>query len=343
MENTSKVKRKIFYECNNCNYLTSVKKDYSKHLETNKHKTNHKDAIVDKEINICDDIKNICDDIKNISDNDIKNISDNKQYICICGKSYKHRSGLSYHKNKCNLINGSSKNENIHNSNVNNTNINNNNNNNNTTNNNTNDSLNYKEMFLELMNQNKLLQNTIFELIPKIGNNNNNINIINSNINFLNDKCKDAITMDQFIESIEIKVKDLLTTAKKGLPHGLSDLFLEHYNNLPLVKRPLWCSDKKRKKLFIKEEEWMEDINHEKTKCAIKSLAFKQSKNIKKYVNENPDFMNNEKKKEDYVIIVKETTSDIDNEKQNNIINSLLNNIHLTDENRENISNIVLG
>jgi hypothetical protein len=339
MENTKKIKRKIFYECNNCNYLTSVKKDYSKHLETNKHKTKYKDSIVCKqdiieneykEINIYDDI-NVNINVNNNNDNDIdidvsnnniEDISDfKKQYICVCGKSYKHRSGLSYHKNKCNLIN-CSKNENI-NSNVN------------------NDSLNYKEMFLEMMNQNKLLQNTISELIPKIGNNNNNnINIINSNINFLNDKCKDAITMDEFIESIEIKVKDLLTTAKKGLPHGLSHLFLEHYNNLPLVKRPLWCSDKKRKKLFIKEEEWMEDINHEKTKGAIKSLAIKQTKNIKKYINENPDFMNNDKKKEDYVIIVKETTTDIDNEKQNNIINCLLNNIHLTDENRETISNV---
>ena len=71
------------------------------------------------------------------------------------------------------------------------------------------------------------------------------------------------------IESIAVNVKDLVFTSQKGLTNGVSNLFLEHYNNLPLLERPLWCVDKKRKKLLIKDGEWQEDKDQKKTKEAI--------------------------------------------------------------------------
>jgi hypothetical protein len=179
-------------------------------------------------------------------------------------------------------------------------------------------------------------------MIPKIGNTNNNSNNINikiDNITLLNDKCKDAISMSEFINSIDIGVKQLLFTSQKGLANGISNLFIEQLNNLPLVKRPIWCSDKKRKKIFIKEDEWSEDTNQIKTKQAIKNLTVKQTKNINKYTNENPDWMQHDKKKDKYIEIVKEATSEMDENKQTTIINSLLDTIHLTSDYRESIQN----
>jgi hypothetical protein len=313
LTNVDQIGTKIstFYECDACDYITSSKKDFTKHTSTQKHKNR---------INV--------DQMFTFKRKSPKNPN---TLICSCGKQYSYKQSLSVHRKKCNF------NESIQNNNNNEI------NNNNTNNNkikiqNEDENINYKEMFLEVMNQNKLLQNTINELIPKVGNNNNN-NIIINNITLLNEKCKDALSIDEFIKSIEIDVKHLLTTAEKGLPSGISSLFLEHYNSLPLIKRPLWCADKKRKKLFIKEEEWTEDKNQEKTKEAIKSLGVKQAKNINKYTKENPDWMNNDKKKDEYITIVKESTVDIDDTKQINILNNLLENIHLTNEKRENIQN----
>lgn len=298
----------IFYECKTCDYITSSNKDYKKHLNTIKHfKRQNVDQIltnIDTKVSKSEYPKT--DKLK--TDNKIFE----KKFNCICGNIYSYKQSLYVHKKKCKKINIKEEE-------------------------NTNKNLDYKEMFLELIKQNNLLQNTISELIPKVGNNNNsnnNINIFN-NISFLNHKCKDAISIDEFIGSIDFQVKNLLKTGEKGLPMGLSSIFIEHYNNLPLIKRPLWCSDKKRKKLFIKEDKWCEDINQEKTKEAIKTLAFKQTKNIKKYISENPDFISNDKKTKDYLNILKESTSEIDTEKQNIIINNLLDNIHLNDETKE--------
>jgi hypothetical protein len=250
---------------------------------------------------------------------DIKVAEVAKQHICDCGKEYKHRQSLSVHKKKCNILENAivEKKEDPD----------------------------YKELIMVLINENKEMRKTISELIPKVGNNNNNnnsnnnINIKIDNITLLNDKCRDAISITDFIESIAVNVKDLVFTSQKGLTSGVSNLFLEQLNNLPLVKRPIWCADKKRKKILIKEEEWREDKNQEKTKKAIKDLTVKQAKNINKYKNDNPDWMTNDKKKEKFISIVKEATNELDEEKQMNIINNLLDTIHLTSDYKEELQN----
>ena len=243
-----------------------------------------------------------------------------KIYKCDCGKEYKHNSSLFNHRKKCNMASTelTEPKEEI-----------------------TEKKVDYEKIILELINENKEMRKTISELIPKVGNNNNNnnnnINIKIDILTLLNDKCKDAITITEFIESIQIGVKDLLYTSENGLANGVSNLFLEQLNTLPLVKRPIWCSDKKRKKMFIKEDKWSEDLNNKKTKEAIKSISVKQAKNINKYTKEHPDWMKNEILKEKYIEIVKETTTDFEDDKQVTVMNSLLNNIHLTNESKEEI------
>jgi hypothetical protein len=287
------------FYCVNCDYKTRDKKDYDKHESTMKHQ---------KRTNL---------------NNSEQKKSDT--YSCEnCDKIYKSRTGLWSHKKKCIDIKEPEQT-------------------NNTLMEVSDNKVDYEKIILELITQNKELQKTINEIIPKIGNtnntNNNNINIKIDNITLLNDKCRDAISITEFIESIAVNVKDLVFTSQKGLTNGVSNLFIEQLNNLPLMKRPIWCADKKRKKILIKEEEWSEDTNQEKTKKAIKDLTVKQAKNINKYKGENPDWMTNDKKKEKFISIVKEATNELDEEKQLSIINNLLDTIHLTSDCKDMLQN----
>ena len=166
-------------------------------------------------------------------------------------------------------------------------------------------------------------------------NNNMTLNVNNNNLNiclFLNENCKDALSMDEFVKNIEVSVKDLLLSKEKGIVDGISNLILTHLNKMPLIERPLWCSDKSKKKIFIKDESWEEDLNCEKTGKAIDDVSKLQTKNINKFIIDNPNWMNNEKLKEQYIDIVKKTTEPIHN-KKTKIIDNLLDTIYLKDEN----------
>jgi len=290
------------YECKICEFNTSKKTNYSIHLKTTKHKK------------------------REILQNPNEFVKKNDKFDCECGKSYKHKSTLCAHKKKCNF-----ENENkliVYDEN----------------------NLDYKNMFLKIIEKTDVLHNLIIEqnkiiqekdkiineIIPKIGN-----NISNSNINsnnkfnvclFLNENCKDAISMDEFVKKIKVSLTDLLYTKQKGLVNGISNIFIKNLTDLPEKERPIWCSDKKRKKLFVKETEWKEDIDNIKTKQAIKDVSVIQVKNIKKYTDENPDWKETEKKKEEYINIVKQSTNDIIG-KENDIINKIADSIQLDKSN----------
>ena len=294
--------------CKICDYTTSRLSQYNRHLSTDKHK-----MLTDIDINI-----------------DKKVQKSSKPYLCECGKEYKHRQSLSLHKKKCQYDDQ----EVIEKKDVN--------------------ELDFKQMFLEMVNQNKelqktiidqnkMLQSTITEIIPKVGNttnsNNNTNNIVMNNVTFLNSNCKNAITLTDFIDSIPVEVEQLEYTGKKGLAEGVSNLFIENYNKLPLQLRPLWCGDKKRKKLYIKEDEWIEDKDNQKTKEAIKNLTVKQAKNTNKFAKKHPDWMGNDKKKEAYLGIIGQTTSDV-NDKIEKIMNNIADKTHLTNDTKDGLITI---
>jgi hypothetical protein len=280
------------FECKICSYTTVRKNDLTKHLGTAKHKM--------------------------MTDDDL-GLAKLATHKCQCGKGYKYKQGLSVHKKKCQFVNNDVSDENQisvkHDNDV-----------------------SYKEMLIDVINQNKILQdiimkkeNQLTEMIPKIGNNNNTINQ-NLNINvFLNETCKDALNMDEFIKTIEISVNNLLFTKDKGLVQGISNIFIESLNKLPLIQRPLWCSDKKRKKLYIKDGEWGEDRNNEKTKNAIKNVSVIQVKNINEYTKTKPNWMHNDKEKDNYINMVKNVTNNIEGNEEK-VINNLIDTIHLTNE-----------
>jgi hypothetical protein len=196
------------------------------------------------------------------------------EFICECGKKYNYLSGLSRHRKTC-------KREKKETSIIENE-----------------ENVDYKSMFLEMINENKELRKTITEMIPKIGNNNNNNNTINNknkfNINvFLNEKCKDALSMDEFIDKIEVSMKNLLTTKEKGQVYGISNIIMENMNKLSLYERPLHCTDKKRETLYVKNNEWEKDDNKEHINKALKKVESKQLKNLNVWLEEHPNYMNN--------------------------------------------------
>lgn len=300
IDNEKNSKKLVNYICEKCDFSSCNKNDYRRHLLTDKHK---------------------------IITNDNEKTQKTQKFDCLCGKTYKYASGLSVHKKKCNSNNSQIVEPSIVQE-----------------KNNSNEEIaTLKEMLFEVVNQNKELQKTIHEMIPKIGNNNTNNNTNNiyiNNLTLLNNNCKDAISINEFIDSIQIEMKDLLYTSDKGLTNGITNIFLENYNKLPIQMRPLWCGDKKRKKLYIKDEKWEEDKGNQKTKEAIKSLTVKQVKNTSKYTKENPDWMQHDKKKERFVNLVKQTTLELDDDKQCNIINNLLDNVHLSEDTREELQKI---
>ena len=235
-------------------------------------------------------------------------------FTCECGKKYNHRASLYNHKKKCNVKNITINDECD----------------------NTKD-LDYKSMFLQIINENKELRKTITELIPKVGNNHNTINSHNKNkfnINvFLNEKCKDAISMDEFINKIEISMKNLLTTKEKGQTQGISNIIIENMNKLSLYERPMHCTDKKRETLYVKNNIWEKDDNKEYINKALKSVESKQLKNLNVWLEKHPNYMNNPNEQEEFAKLMSECGKSVDDGREK-IIKKLCDNVYLekTDE-----------
>lgn len=260
-------KNDLNYFCKFCNFSTCKKTDYNRHILTVKHKM-----------------------LTNVDNNNEKN--EKKEFTCECGKIYKHRQSLCVHKKKCILLNECTslvtieeKKEIIelkeYNKEL------------------KEDNKELKVMIKELIKENAKQQQQITELIPKIGNNNNNTTQNNKfNINvFLNEKCKDAINMTDFIKSIQVSIQQLDFTKENGLANGLSRTIIDNINKLSIYERPLHCTDVKRETLYIKEEDkWEKDESQEKIKKAIKNASSKNYNALQDWREKNPDFMDNEEK-----------------------------------------------
>lgn len=206
---------------------------------------------------------------------------------------------------------------------------------------------NYKELLMLALQENKEMRefmikqhetiekqhSTINEIIPKIGSTTNNINSNNSfNLNFfLNEQCKNAITMDEFMNKIEVSLSNLFYTREKGIAEGLSNIFIENMNKLPITERPIHCTDVKRETIYIKNEKWEKDEDQVQTKEAIKKLSNIQIKNLSKYKEEYPDCMKIDKQKDTYMEIIKATTDDVD-DKEGKIIKNVCKNVYVKND-----------
>ena len=194
----------------------------------------------------------------------------------------------------------------------------------------------FKEQQEAVEIENKELRNQISELIPKIGNNNIVNNTINSkqkfNINiFLNETCKDALTINEFIDKIKVSIDNLLVTKDKGISEGVSNIFIENMNKLSLHERPMHCTDMKRETLYIKydndkEEMWAKDEENKNLKEAISKVTHYQRQNLDKWIKEHPNWQSNSKEQEQYMQLVKKCTEDCKEEK---VIKKLCSNVYI--------------
>ncbi len=237
-----------------------------------------------------------------------------KMFECSCGKKYKYRQGLHKHQIKCNYVETIENTENID----------------------------YKDMFLKMMKQNNELMNQVTDLIPKVGNNNNNTinnkNKFNINI-FLNEECKDAITMNEFIKKIEVSLSNLLTTQNKGISEGVSDIFIENMNKLSLYQRPIHCTDVKGEIVYIKSDDdgekvgWKLDEDNKELKDALQKISKVQQQNLKKWTDEHPNWEKDPNLQKEYMKLVKNATDNLkENKREEKVIKKLCNNSYLNDK-----------
>jgi hypothetical protein len=228
--------------------------------------------------------------------NDNKITPKNAEFLCDCGKTYKHQSGLSRHKLKCNIEkkNHVDKNKNFEK-------------NEKIEKNEENDKL--MQMLKESTETNNKLAEKIKELEKHhIINNNTTINNnqkVNVNV-FLNEDCKYAISMSDFINMIQPSLDDLMYTKTNGYIKGITNIFTQKLSEFDAVERPIHSiQNKADNSYFIKENgEWEEDSEGDKLDQSIDSVARKQINKIKEWQNNNPDWNTTDKGISDYMEIV---------------------------------------
>ena len=275
MDNEKFEKGSAKFVCLLCDYNTVRQSQYDRHLLTLKHK---------------------------------RIIMDNKKvqqhYDCNCGKSYNYLSGLCKHKIKCTKIQESVVT---------------------TTDSNMfsqilkqNDD--FKHLIIEqnklFVEQNQGLQQQIIDICKNgiIQNNTiNQVNTTNSNNKtfnlqvFLNEDCKDAMNISDFMSSIQLQLEELVSVGKLGFVEGISNIIIKNLKALDIRKRPLHCTDLKRETVYIKENGvWIkDDENNTKLRKVIKNVAFRNSKNTRLFKDKYPDCVRSESRLSDtYSIII---------------------------------------
>ena len=205
---------------------------------------------------------------------------DDPPHQCSCGKIYYHRQSLFNHKKKCPV-----ESETLENTFVSDTTV----------------CITTKpivtnDMILNLIEQNQELQKQLVELTKQttiINNTTNNTMNAQFNLNmFLNEDCKDAINIADFIESLKVSVNDLKQTGKLGYTEGITRIFVNALKNLDVTMRPLHCTDIKRETVYIKDQDIWEKENAEKTKLrsVLQQISRKNLKVLPIWQQENPDF-----------------------------------------------------
>lgn len=163
----------------------------------------------------------------------------------------------------------------------------------------------------EERNQCKALMSTVKDMIPRIGNFNNNKISINI---FLQEHCKDALNLKDFVDSLRIELGDVSKYQDRSMIDAVGNVFVNGLRQLDLYKRPIHCMDLSRETLYIKDDgAWENDtINKNKLSGAISAVAAKQSKVLKEWEKLHPDWSKSDKLTAEYLRLVRATTCPIE-------------------------------
>jgi hypothetical protein len=278
------------FECKKCDYITCKKHDYEKHLKTKKHLH----------------LQNVDKNSPELS---------TALMMCVCGKIFKHRQSLCVHKKKCGI---QTKEQPI---------------------NITDTELvkfllkenqEFKQLIIEQSSKMLEQSNKMLELANKpytINNNNCNNKQFNLNL-FLNEKCKNAMNMSDFVNSLQIMDEDFEDIGKLGYIQGISNIFIKGLQDLDETARPLHCSDIKRETLYIKDNDvWNKDENKQKIIEAINGVSHKNVKYIPIWRDAHPDALDGTSKKNtQYMRIVNQVMSSVVPDDPNGI-NKIIRNV----------------
>ena len=196
--------------------------------------------------------------------------AENSVFRCNCGNNYRHRQSLYNHKKICTFIDVID----LHSK---------------------EDSTTDKELILTLLQQNNQLQTQIIELCKNgttINNTNTNSNNKTFNLNFfLNETCKDAMNIMEFVDSIKLQLSDFERVGEVGFVNGISDIIIKNLKQLDITERPIHCTDKKRAIMYVKDDnKWeKDDDTNRKVRRAIKYIANKNIKLMDAYKALHPD------------------------------------------------------
>ena len=269
---SSKIVAKLLY-CSSCDYTTSRKNNYDKHILTSKHKL----------------LTNVDAMLTNV-------VTTKKSNICECGKIFKFRQSLHVHKKKCHNDAPTAVEE---------------------CNTNKADEPTDKDLIMMVVKQNtelikensdlktmmveqsnKMMEqsNKMMEVVKNgtIQNTNNiTTNSHNKSFNlnfFLNETCKDAMNITDFVESIKLRLSDLERVGELGYIEGISNIIVKNLKDLDVTQRPVHCTDKKRETMYIKDEDkWERDEEQKKMHKMIRKVSVKNARMLPKFKEVHPD------------------------------------------------------
>ena len=283
-----KMSSETTFFCDKCNYKTLNKYDWTKHLKTKKHL-----KIISKSL----------EGTSEFLDNNYAN-----DYICNeCGKVYKFSSGLSRHMKTCysSNIEEPDKKEKVETKKV--------------------DIVSNQNE--QIKNLHELLQKTIENqnnLIGKVGNTTNNINNTMTINLILNEKCKNAMNLTDFMDSLKLSLEDLKYTCDNGYIKGITNILVKNLADINPNKRPFHCNDNNTSlEFFVKDENsWEQDNKHKKINKSIEQITQKQIQHIKEWEQYNPRWNESDNGTELYMSMIKEVMGGMsDKDKTINIEN----------------------
>ena len=288
--------------CEKCDFKCSNKKDYKRHLLTNKHTMmTGNDVIYPKE------------------------------YKCLCGKKYKFRQGLSLHKKTCTFTEEllTNKEENVTQ------------NNNNETNSKSVGVEIDKELLIKMLLKNQEVMEKMMEIMPTMGSNNitNSNNTTNNNqFNiqmFLKDHCKNAMNLTDFIDTLPITAETYDSTIDNGLTKTITNMITNGLSQLDVLERPIHCTDASRKTLYVKEDNvWEKDNELIRILLGIRQIASKQRTLINKWKDTHDDWNSNDRMQSRFTSLICNSITDIENEEKetNKIIRSISKTVYLDND-----------
>jgi hypothetical protein len=249
------------YFCEFCNYECCKKYNWEKHLTTSKHRN------------------------ATISNNQMAKSGkkwQNNLFKCEnCEKEYYDRTGLWRHKKICKLEQGKDEIK---------------------------EEINDKELIMMLIKENSEFKNMMMKVLEN-GTNNNNTNITHTNSHnkafnlqfFLNETCKNAMNITDFVESIKLQLSDFMKIGEVGFVEGISNIIVKNLNSLDETVRPIHCTDQKRETFYVKDEnKWeKEEDDRKKLNKMIKGVAYKNEKLMKTYKETYPDYNDPDSRRSD--------------------------------------------